>query len=103
MIKRPTCNCAKPGLADHSCRANSFPCFRFILAAAIFVLLSQKMEQARPGCDWFKNLSNGVGPSSLQRQSATMPVIGNTGAMLSIGHQAPMGMVGSGFRPGTPD
>ena len=21
------------------------------------------MDQARPGCDWFKNLSNGVGPS----------------------------------------
>jgi hypothetical protein len=47
------------------------------------------MDQARPGCDGFKNLSNGVELLSFSTPVATRPMIAKTGAMLLIGHEAP--------------
>src|SRR5258708_5998429 len=48
-----------------------------------------KMDGARPGCDRFKSLSNGVKTDVVPTPVATMPVIANTGATLLIGHEAP--------------
>jgi hypothetical protein len=47
------------------------------------------MDGARPGCDRFKSLSNGVETDVVPTPVATMPVIANTGATLLIGHEAP--------------
>ena len=57
----PPCTTSSRGCAVSNSRASSFLRFRFILPVAIcLLLLPENLDQARPGCDRFTNLSNGV-------------------------------------------